>query len=145
MLTEQQEEQVIEEPMGDDDIRKYFPNAKIITYSSLNDFNDINELLPKDKDYTFLLIEDSPNKGHWVCVSKYGDVVEFFDSYGGQPDSQLKWNSKEKNNQLGHQSAIHRQALMHSISYCRNCVLVHIVFRQIANPLLQVSKASSQT
>ena len=40
MLTEQQEEQVIEEPMGDDDIKKYFPNAKIMTYSQLNDYEN---------------------------------------------------------------------------------------------------------
>jgi hypothetical protein len=101
MLSEQQEEQVIEEPMGDDDIHRYFPNAKIITYSQLNDYDTIEDLLPKDKDYAFLLIEDSPNKGHWVCVSRYGDTAEFFDSYGGQPDSQLKWNSKQKNAKLG--------------------------------------------
>lgn len=101
MLSEQQEEEIIEEPMGDDDIRKYFPNAKIITYSQLNDYNQLEDLLPGDKDFTFLLIEDSPNRGHWVSVSKYADIVEFFDSYGGQPDSQLKWNSKDKNKKLG--------------------------------------------
>jgi hypothetical protein len=101
MLTEQQEEQVIEEPMGDDDIRRYFPNAKIMTYSQLMDYDNINDVLPSDKDFAFVLIEDSPNKGHWVCISKYGNTAEFFDSYGGQPDSQLKWNSKQKNEKLG--------------------------------------------
>jgi hypothetical protein len=101
MLSPQQEEEIIEEPMGDDDIKRYFPNAKIMTYSQLNDFDNIEDVLPKDKDYAFLLIEDSPNKGHWVAISKYGDTVEFFDSYGGRPDSQLKWNSKSKNEKLG--------------------------------------------
>jgi hypothetical protein len=101
MLNEQQEEQVIEEPMGDDDIRKYFPNAKILTYSQLNDYDTIEDLLPSDKDFAFVLIEDSPNKGHWVALTKYGNTTEFFDSYGGQPDSQLKWNSKDKNKKLG--------------------------------------------
>jgi hypothetical protein len=101
MLTNQEEEAVIEEPMGDDDIKKYFPGAKILTYSQLNDYDRIEDLLPEDKDFVFLLIEDSPNKGHWVSVSKYGNTVEFFDSYGGQPDSQLKWNSKVKNDKLG--------------------------------------------
>lgn len=101
MLTEQQEEQVIEEPMGDDDIKKYFPSAKILTYSQLNDYETLDDLLPGDKDFAFLLIEDSPNKGHWVCISKYGKIAEFFDSYGGKPDSQLSWNSAGKNRQLG--------------------------------------------
>jgi hypothetical protein len=101
MLSKQEEEEIIEEPMGDDDIRKYFPSAKIMTYSDLNKYDDIEDLLPTDKDYAFVLIEDSPNKGHWVVISKYGDTVEFFDSYGGKPDSQLKWNSKANNAQLG--------------------------------------------
>lgn len=101
MLTPHEEEEVIEEPMGDDDIRHYFPNANIITYSQLNDYDDIQKLLPKDRDFAFMLIENSPNKGHWTALSRYGDTLEFFDSYGGQPDSQLKWNSKEKNVKLG--------------------------------------------
>lgn len=101
MLSEKQEEEIIEEPMGDDDIRHYFPNAKIMTYSQLNDFEKLEDLLPSNKDYAFLLIEDSPNRGHWVAISKYGDTAEFYDSYGGRPDSQLKWNSNEKNKQLG--------------------------------------------
>lgn len=101
MLQPHEEEQVIEEPMGDDDIRHYFPNAKIITYSQLNDYENLEDLLSKDKDFAFLLIEESPNKGHWTAISRYGDTAEFFDSYGGQPDSQLKWNSKDKNKQLG--------------------------------------------
>jgi hypothetical protein len=100
-LPNEQEEEIIEEPMGDDDIKHYFPNAKIITYSQLNDMNNIEELLPNDKTFSFMLIEDSPNRGHWVGLSRYGDIVEFFDSYGGKPDSQLKWNSKEKNVKLG--------------------------------------------
>lgn len=101
MLSDKQEEEIIEEPMGDDDIKHYFPGAKIITYSQLNDYQNLEDLLPSDKDYAFVLIEESPNKGHWVAVSKYGDTAEFFDSYGGQPDSQLKWNSQDKNKQLG--------------------------------------------
>lgn len=101
MLNEEQLEQVIETPLGDDDIKQYFPNAKVIVYSELSKYNSIEELLPKDKDFIFLLLESSPNKGHWVALTRYGDTVEFFDSYGGSPDSQLKWNNKKKNEELG--------------------------------------------
>lgn len=84
-------EELEETSMGDDDIRTHFPNANIIVYNNLNDIDDISEVLPNNKSYFFLLIEDSPNKGHWVCVNKLNNKIEFFDSYGGAPDSQLKW------------------------------------------------------
>jgi len=87
----QQLEELVEEPMGDDDIRLYFPNANIMRYGDLQQYSSIDHLLPKRVDYCFILYEDSVNKGHWICLSKYGDTVEFFDSYGGYPDSQLKW------------------------------------------------------
>jgi hypothetical protein len=101
MLDPQQEESIIADPMGDDDIKFYFPNAKIITYKELDKYNSIDELLPNDKDFAFILIEESPNKGHWTCVTRHGDVRAFFDSYGGAPDSQLKWNPKTTNQKLG--------------------------------------------
>jgi hypothetical protein len=84
-------EEVIEEPLGDDDIRHYLPNAKIMKYSQLSNYPTIDDLLPKNIDFAILLYEDAPNKGHWVCVCKYKPYIEFFDSYGGSPDSQLSW------------------------------------------------------
>jgi hypothetical protein len=32
---------------------------------------------------------------------RYNDVIEFFDSYGGKPDSQLKWVNQSRRHQLG--------------------------------------------
>jgi hypothetical protein len=99
---EQEEiEQLEETPMGDDDIRTHFPDAKIIIYNKLNDIDSIDVLLPKNKSFFFLLIEDSPNKGHWVCVNELNDKIEFFDAYGGAPDSQLKWMDPNQNKLLG--------------------------------------------
>ena len=103
-MDEQQKEdleEVQETPMGDDDIHKYFPNAKIIIYKDLNSINSINDVLPSNKSYFFLLIEDSPNKGHWVCMNKLKNKIEFFDPYGGAPDIQLSWMDKDENKLLG--------------------------------------------
>ena len=91
---------IIEEPLGDDDIRRYLPDAKIMRYSKLQNFAHIDELLPGKINYCILLYEDSPNKGHWVVVCKYGNFCEFFDSYGGAPDTQLNWNPKIINEKL---------------------------------------------
>jgi hypothetical protein len=82
---------ILAEPLGDDDIRFYFPNAKIMLYSDLQNYKSIDSLLPEENDYVFLLYENSPNNGHWVCVLRYDDTIEFFDSYGGAPDTQLSW------------------------------------------------------
>jgi len=90
MLNEEQQEQVEATPLGDDDLRKYFPSAKVITYKELNDYNNLAELLPNEKSFAFLLMESSPNKGHWIALSRYGDEIEVFDSYGGAPDTQIK-------------------------------------------------------
>jgi hypothetical protein len=100
-MDKEQLEVIEEKPMGDNDIRTYFPNAKIKLYNELNDMNHIDELLPDNKDYAFILIEDSPNKGHWVCIDKLKDEINFFDSYGGAPDSQLKWTPMEQREELG--------------------------------------------
>jgi hypothetical protein len=94
-------EEIEEKPMGDNDIKIYFPDAKIIVYNDLNDIKSINELLPKDKSYFFLLIEQKVNNGHWVCINKLDNKIEFFDSYGGKPDSQLSWIPMEKREELG--------------------------------------------
>lgn len=88
------------EPMGDDDIKHYLPDAKIIKYNELLKYDDINQLLNKPVDYCIILYENSDNNGHWVCVLKYGGIYEFFDSYGGAPDSQLNWNSCPLNKEL---------------------------------------------
>ena len=100
-MDKEQLEQIEEKPMGDNDIKTYFPKAKIIVYNDLNNINSINELLPMDKSYFFLLIEDQKNSGHWTCVNKFYGKIEFFDSYGGAPDSQLKYVPNEKKEELG--------------------------------------------
>lgn len=94
-------EEIIEEPMDDGDIRAYFPNAKIIRYSSLAKMSDIEQLLPKDKSYAFLLYEDSPGSGHWVVVLRYGNTIEFFCSYGSKIDGPLRWYNPKDNVMLG--------------------------------------------
>jgi len=94
-------EEIIEEPMDDGDIRAYFPNAKIMRYSSLAKMSDIEQLLPRDKTYAFLLYEDSPGSGHWVVVLRYGTTIEFFCSYGSKIDGPLKWYNPKDNAMLG--------------------------------------------
>ena len=50
--------------MGSEDILYYFPNAKITTYADLHQYKSIQELLPEDEDFVFILYEESPREGH---------------------------------------------------------------------------------
>jgi len=97
--------EIVEEPMGDDDIKKYFPNAKILKYSELQNYSNITQLLPRSKTFFFLLYERSLNVGHWVLVSRYKDngidTIEFFCSYGSKIDEPLTWTPIGKRVELG--------------------------------------------
>lgn len=91
--------QKLEQMITDEDFSKYFTDApeKILKYSQLADIKDINELLPNEKDYRVILTESKRNEGHWCCIMKYTDGktgkkwIEWFDSYSGKPDSELKF------------------------------------------------------
>ena len=69
--------------LSDTDIRRILGRrCRIIKYNELSKYNDLNQLLPNDKDYVVILIESRPNTGHWC-----------FDPYGYPIDADLKWTS----------------------------------------------------
>lgn len=64
--------------------------TKVLTYKVLHKINNIDELLEPYKNFV-LLYMSKPNSGHWCCVLKHKDRIEFFDPYGGKniPDNEL--------------------------------------------------------
>jgi hypothetical protein len=89
-------------PMSDLDIKEYLPDARVLKYSELRKYPTLEDMLPAIHSYVIILYEDSPNKGHWVCVSKPDKkTVEYFDSYGGKPDAPLKWTPKQRRIGMG--------------------------------------------
>ena len=89
-------EKQIETNITDLDLNRYFPETKsdnhhVIKYSELADVKSIYDLLPKDMTYKIILIEEQTNKGHWVCILRYGRTIEAFDSYSGTIDNELKY------------------------------------------------------
>jgi hypothetical protein len=90
----------------DADLERYFPETNhyknnVIKYSELSKFKSLEELLPKDKSYKIILIEQDYNNGHWVCLIRNGDNIEEFDSYGGYIDDELKFVDRLKKKLLG--------------------------------------------
>jgi hypothetical protein len=100
-ITKEESKEIQLEPLGDDIIKKYLPKAKIIKYSELKKYNNIDELLKKPLDYVIILYEQKINSGHWVLLSRYDNTIEFFSSYGNFIDECLNWNTQEINNILG--------------------------------------------
>jgi hypothetical protein len=94
-------EKIITDPLDDAEIRHYLPDVKILKYSELTNYTDIAQILPQQIDYCIILYLDSHNTGHWVALLRYGKTIEFFDSYGGKPDSQLKWVNCSERARLG--------------------------------------------
>ena len=92
---------LIRRPLSDADIRHILGSGiKIIKYSELNDYGDLDDLLPEQKDCCIILIEDRPDRGHWVSLSKYDGLYEHFDSYGVKVDSELRWTNMKMRQKL---------------------------------------------
>jgi len=88
------------------DLERYFPETNhyknnVIKYSDLSKFKSIEEILPKDRTYKIILIEENYNSGHWTALLRYGDTIEWFDSYGLAPDGELKFINAVKRRLLG--------------------------------------------
>lgn len=64
------------------------PGCKVIPYSMLNQFSDIDQLINKSSPKVAILYETGNNNGqlmgHWCGLSLVDDSLQFFDSYGGK-------------------------------------------------------------
>jgi len=87
----QQLHKKVNKPLSDSDIKEYLPDAKIITYGDLEKYESIDQLLPKEKDYVIILYDYEENSGHWTCLLKCDDAIEFFDPLGNKDKTILGW------------------------------------------------------
>jgi len=91
----------IEEPLTDSDLIYFLgKNVKdnIIKFSDLENYKSIEKLLPTDRSYKIILIENTHNVGHWVVILRYDKTIEYFNSYGTNPINDL--NYVENNNNI---------------------------------------------
>lgn len=98
-----QTEKNIGKPLSDKEVlRLVNGKANLILYPQLHKYKSIDEILGP-YDATFILFESEPRFGHWCCLFKEGNDVEFFNPYGGYPDDSLKYidkNFRKISNQL---------------------------------------------
>ena len=78
------------EPMDDLEIKRFLPHAKIIKYSELSKVQDLDEILPSDKDYLIILVQNrGVSNGHWVVLLRDRNNWIYWDSYGRPIDAHL--------------------------------------------------------
>jgi len=80
---------------SNDEIKRWMgEDTVIIRYCQLANYNTIEELLPYDGAYAFILVEEKRSKGHWTLISRYRNTVEFFDPTGIKFDFELSFIPK---------------------------------------------------
>jgi hypothetical protein len=82
-------------PLSDHDIKHLLNNrTKIIRYPDIHTYRDIEDLLVPFGN-CFILYETSEGHGHWTVLNMTpSGTLEFFDPYGGAPDTQLQFVPK---------------------------------------------------
>ena len=94
----------MEKFISDSDLITFFGpeyKNKIIVYADFDKYTSIIQLLPKSKDFCIILLEQYQNVGHWIALLRYGNTIEWFDSYGANPYHHLNTISKNTNQYLG--------------------------------------------
>ena len=95
--------QNIKTPLTDGDLERYIGKKPedIIKYSDLKNYPKITDLLPASKDSVIILIEDSYNSGHWVCIFRDGKNIEYYNSYGSKWDTDWRFINRMVRTILG--------------------------------------------
>lgn len=88
-------------PLSNFDIERLVEGkASIVLYRNIHKAGQIEELF-QGQNACVILYESSPRNGHWVCLTirhraaNKKPELEFFDPYGGFPDTQLQHIPKE--------------------------------------------------
>lgn len=95
---------IIKTPLTDSDLERFLGKEvqeNIITYSQIANFYDLEQLLPYDKSYKIILIEYEKNNGHWICILRYKNIMEIFNSFGTKHTVELESGGKAMNEYLG--------------------------------------------
>jgi len=80
---------------GSDILKLLNGKTRIIKYSELSKIDNINKLL-FGFDSCVILILSKENYGHWICIIRRNDVLEFFDSYGFFIDDPIYFKNNDK-------------------------------------------------
>ncbi len=128
------------EPFSNDDIMYLCDNkTNIIKYSDLINYDNIDNILSPHNN-TVILYETGKNYGHWVCLIKQNNLIEFFDPYGMKIDEQLKYSKNKdpllsllllKSPYLLKENTTRLQKMYKNISTCGRHVCLRIILKEL--------------
>jgi hypothetical protein len=89
-------------PLSDEEMQEALPNVPILRYEELEEFESIEQLLPKNRSAAVIFISTtSENSGHWFAVMRSGKRIYYFDAYGKRPDKNLLFTPKHLRKEFG--------------------------------------------
>ena len=96
MLNERDYKKVVNYALSDTDIQTLLsPNTtNIISYPDLVNVNDINDIFD-GLGRCVVFIPLSESFGHWCCLIKRSNSIEWFDPYSIKPDEEKKWINEQ--------------------------------------------------
>lgn len=95
----------MDKPLSDSDIERKLGKC-IMMYQELEDYEDIEDVLPEVGSYKVLLVRRTLNSGHWVCIFRHANEEYYFvNPYGYAYDTQERIVlSEQTNDQLNSQA-----------------------------------------
>jgi len=110
---------------------------KIIKYSELDKYPCFADLLPREQDFSVLLIEQKENSGHWVCIVRENNDIYLFDSYGSSLDRELGFVAKSMRILLGEDKRFVERMINCKCDKCRDFNIIENVskFQSLKNDI----------
>jgi hypothetical protein len=103
--------------LSDSDMKRVIPTLKVMSYPELLKAKSLDDVLDEKGRLMLLYLTENQNTGHWVCLLKRANVVEFFDPYGGYgPDGESEWLSEDALEEFG-QDTHHLSKLIRASPY----------------------------
>jgi len=82
------------------DMRVLNPDAKVLKYTDLYDYHNVDELFNDTDKVILLYLTMNDHSGHWTCLFKNKEGINYFDSYGVPIDYQYELLTPDKRHQL---------------------------------------------
>jgi hypothetical protein len=79
-------EKVQAHALSDSEIRKILGPVNILTNRQLGGMRSADDLFDSKGRCIMLYTPHDPTSGHWICLIRKPDHIEYFDSYGDKPD-----------------------------------------------------------
>ena len=91
---------LINTSLNGDEMLFYNPDSVLCKYTDLYIYNNIDDVFGHLDKIILLYLTKSETSGHWTCLYRQNNKINFFDSYGLNIDDELNYISPYKKNEL---------------------------------------------